>query len=479
MEKILALDLGTSYLKAALFNRQGALCALAKTPTPISRSPDGGCEMPSERFRQAVREIVSALDRPDPRGRREVVAVTFATQTNTFLLLDRADRPLIPFIIWCDQRARELGGEARKLAQTPGFRSTTGVPSLDSDYMAAKLLWLKRNSPELWQEAGKLCLLSDYLTHWLTGRHVTEAGAAGLTGTVDIRRLAWWSPFCEQLELPPSWLPAIARAGTDLGPLSGSAAAELGVPAACRFVVGCLDQYAGAIGVGNVTPGGVSETTGTVLSTVRCARGFSDHLRENVFQGPSFDPALYYQMLFGSESANLLESYQRQLPDRSPIEELDRLAATAPPGANGLRVRPPALLASAPDAFAGGDRRHTSAHAARAIMETVALALARQVGQLCGAERPRAIRASGGAARSDVWLQIKADALDVPFEATDCAEPTSLGAAILAGMALGWGTAPELAQQWTRVSRLFNPRPEMHKAYSELFAELRGIAGAP
>ncbi len=403
--------------------------------------------------------------------------MTFATQTNSFLLLDAGYQPLTPLIIWSDQRARDLSAEARKLAQTPNFRSTTGVPSLGADYMAAKLIWLKRNRPELWRSAAKLCLLSDYLTYWLTGRHVTEAGTVGLTGAADIHRLTWWPPMCEQLELPPSWLPVIARAGMDLGPLSERAAAETGLPASCRFVIGCLDQYAGAIGVGNVTPGGISETTGTVLATVRCAGGFSADLPDDIFQGPSFDPRLYYQMLFGVTSANLLEWYQRRLPDQPEFEQLTRSAATVPPGANGLRVRPDAVRGGLEEGFIGWDRRHSSAHAVRSIMETVALALARQVEQLCGAERPRVVRASGGAARSDVWLQIKADILNVPFEATSCAEPTSLGAAILAAKALGWGTATELAKQWVRASRSCKPRPEVHKMYSELFVESRGVAG--
>jgi xylulokinase len=83
------------------------------------------------------------------------------------------------------------------------------------------------------------------------------------------------------------------------------------------------------------------------------------------------------------------------------------------------------------------------------------------------------MRSSGGGARSEVWLQIKADLLNMPFESTICPEPTSLGAAILAGQALGWGNALELAKQWVRVARSFQPRPDVHKVYSALLQQWR------
>ena len=119
-----------------------------------------------------------------------------------------------------------------------------------------------------------------------------------------------------QFELDESWLPRVVRAGTDLGPLDSRAAAQFGLPESCRFVVGCLDQYAGAIGAGNIEPGMVSETTGTVLATVQCADQFGTKLGPAVYQGPAFRQGLYWRMAFGDVSANYLQWYHGQLPDR-------------------------------------------------------------------------------------------------------------------------------------------------------------------
>ena len=205
----------------------------------------------------------------------DVEAVTFATQTNSFVLLDAEDRPLTPLILWPDRRAAQLEEEVCGRCDIPGFSATTGIPQFNFQCMAAKLLWLQNRSPEIWKRASKLCLISDYLTLLMTGKHVTEAGAAGLTGLGRYPSLPMVARDVGAISTSTRVrLPAIVRAGTDLGPIDPRAARRFGLPPSCRFVVGCLDQYAGAIGVGNVEPGMISETTGTVLATVRCADRF-------------------------------------------------------------------------------------------------------------------------------------------------------------------------------------------------------------
>ena len=81
--------------------------------------------------------------------------------------------------------------EVRKRCEIPGFNSATGIPELSAQFMAAKLLWLQRQATSLWNRTGKLALISDYLTLVCTGKHVTEAGAAGLTGLLNIHDCRW------------------------------------------------------------------------------------------------------------------------------------------------------------------------------------------------------------------------------------------------------------------------------------------------
>ena len=399
----------------------------------------------------------------NPGAWAAVEAVTFATQTNSFVLLDAACRPLTPIILWPDSRAAGLEEEFCRLCAVPGCAATTGVPVLTRQFMAAKLLWIKRHAPQIWKRTAKICLISDYLTLLLTGQHATEAGAAGLTGLLDIHQLRWWPEMLAGLNIPLSFLPRVVRAGSDLGPIASQSAgvgaelAGLALSPQCRFVVGCLDQYAGAIGAGNVRPGSMSETTGTVLATVRCTDQFPAAASPGVFQGPAFARDLYYQMVFGEVSANYLEWYRRQLPDRPDFTWLAAQAARVPRYGSGLRLRSEVPLPAAGhggtigEVFEGLTPAHTPGQVVRCIMETVASALREQVMTLCQGSLPAEIRSAGGGARSDLWLQIKADALAIPVRATDCPEPTCLGAAVLAEAALSGSDIPAIADRWVRL----------------------------
>ena len=467
MARILVLDLGTTYFKIALFGRDGQLQHVRRVLPPIHGDPGGFLELDARRFAEVLAQGIAQL------GERvgslaDVEAVTFATQTNSFVLLDAQDQPLTRLILWSDRRAADREAELIRRTGVPAFAATTGIPDVNHRFMIAKLLWLAHHRPKIWQRMSRLCLVSDYLTLLLTDRHVTEAGAAGLTGLVKIQPCQWWPEMLGQLGIPPEALPEIVRAGTDLGTISPQAASRFHLPEGCRCVVGCLDQYAGAIGAGNVRPGMVSETTGTVLATVRCADQLAAGLGSTVFQGPGFAKDRYFRMVFGDVSARYLDWYRQQLPDRPDFDQLTALAAKVEPGAEGLRLRSNARLTSAQDVFAGMAPRHSRGHAVRCIMEAVAFALADQVAALCGQSPPEEIRSAGGAARNDLWLQIKADVLGVPARATECEEPTSLGAAILAEASLAGADVASVAGRWVRLKTPHLSDPQQHRRYRSM-----------
>lgn len=473
MAKILIIDLGTSYFKFALFDRGGRLCGLVQRPTPARQPRDGWIEVQAHDFDREILEGIAAIGKQAGRL-ADVEALGFATQTNSFLLLDRQDRPLTPLILWPDRRAADLEPELQRLVDQPLLAGTTGVPGLTHQFGVAKLLWLRRHDPRSWEQVGRVCLISDYFTLRWTGQPVTEAGAAGLTAMVDIDRDQWWPEMLARVGLEPEWLPRIARAGTDLGPIRSEQAQRAGLPAACRFVVGCLDQYAGAIGVGNLQPSLTSETTGTVLATVRLAHGLAGGLDRSVFQGPGVEAGQYWRMAFGSISANYLEWYRETLPARPDFDALTAQAAVVEPGAGGLRLMPESLPSTPDRVFRGWTPQHTPGHAVRCILEGVAEALREQVAAIAAGTGVEEIRSAGGAARSGLWLQIKADVLGVPVRATQCEEPTSLGAAMLAEAALGGASLAAVAEQWVRPGPRYEPDPRRRRFYEELRSDRSG-----
>jgi len=443
----LTFDLGTTYFKGALFDEQGALRALARRRVEATHPSPGRWEMSVETFHDALCSLAGEL-REAVGTLQDVEAISFATQTNSFVLLDGRDRPLTPLVLWPDERARDWHPPIDTILEGVVDYAQTGVPAVGHQFMPAKLLWLREHQQDVWRQARRLALVGDWLALWLTGEHVTEAGAAGLTAMVDIRRLSWISAVLERLGVAAEWLPRVARAGTDLGTVRREAATELGVPQTCRVVLGCLDQYAGAIGAGNVAPGGLSETTGTVLATVQCVDRLEPEPDDDVFQGPAFEDGLFFRMVFGEVSANLLERYRDSLPGKPSFDKLTRAASEVPPGAEGLRLSAEPHRASLEEMFAARQSHHGRGHEVRAILEAIAEALAGQVRRLTGGVTPEGIRSVGGAARSDLWRQIKANTLRCPVVATTCPEPTSLGAAILATATLRGEPVPKLADQW-------------------------------
>lgn len=551
MGTILVIDLGTTYFKTALFNRDGRLLDVARLAVPVVGHMEGRAELSADEFERLVAGGIQEIRDRRPNGLADVEAATFATQTNSFLLLDESDRALTPLILWPDRRAVEFEEKVRELLYTASMAARTGVPQVSHQFMAAKLLWFREHRQDIWRQAARLCLISDYLTLLLTGRHVTEAGAAGLTGLVDIHECRWMLESIAALGVPPEWLPTIVRAGSCCGTVGGrdsrergcekgfshqpgvcphfarenngppasnkhdehlapgemgtdplpdpsKAATLFGLPGSCLFIVGCLDQYAGAIGAGNVMPGGVSETTGTVLATVRCADHFNTKLPPGVFQGPAFAPDRYFQMVFGDCSANYLEWYRNQLPNRPDFDCLIAMAETVPPGAEGLRIDPQVRLTTAgggqspfrqvseprnpcgePSGYCfqgemgtvfGSETvaGYTTGQVVRCILEGVGSALREQVATLCGPDLPEEIRSVGGATRSSVWLQIKADVLGIGVRAINCPEPTSLGAAILAEASLRGIDVPTIAGEWVRPAPPHRPDPEAHRRHQEL-----------
>jgi len=431
MSRILTFDLGTSYFKVCLFDEDLQLIARHSVTVPVTAPKPGQCELPIADFQRTLKDAVAEVSR-QAKGVRDVTTVCFASQANSFTLLDASDSPLLPILIWRDQRAQDVDAFLQEYAGGADFYASTGIAQLDHQFMVAKLHWLRSHAPALLERTRRVFTISDYFIWWLTGNHLAEAGLAGLTGLIDIHRLEYRPQALQLLNLQAASLPTVVRAGSDAGPLRNQLIDAWGLAPNCRLVMGCLDQYAGAIGAGITSAGGVCETTGTVLATVRCASEFDNDAGAGVFQGPAFSPGIYFQMVFSNLSAGVLERYRNRLPDHPTFEELDGLAAAVPSGAEGLKLNRHACCDDGTDWFDGRTAAHQRGHEVRAVLEAVAWELKEQVNVLCRSDSPNTIRACGGAARSPLWLDIKREIVGCSVVRVNSSEPTSLGAARLA-----------------------------------------------
>ena len=379
-------------------------------------------ELPVSRFHEMVRAAVEGVG--VDRGR--VSEVSFSTQANTFFCCDASGRAVTPMILWHDGRAgREM---LEPLGALPSFTSRTGMPDVYGQTMPAKARWLQRERPEAWGRTASIRFIGDELAHLLTGRCVTEPRYAGLSGLMDIHEASWWPRACRAVGVEAGMLGEPVRAGTDLGPIALGAAEALGLPGSCRVTMGCLDQYAGAVGTGATGPGRVSATLGAVLAVVRCTE--SPDAEPGVFVDPAWRPGLYFHMVFGITSANLLEHYRSTLPGRPSFAELDALAAASrvPDDLVIHRVEEGQPLARSFDAV---HEHHTPGEVTRAILRLAADTLRDQVRTLCGRAIPEEIHLAGGGARSELWRTILSERVGRRVVDTPCDERTCLGAAKL------------------------------------------------
>lgn len=467
MSLVLVFDLGTTNLKASVFDDSGVMRGLVRRGMPGVRDERGRHEIDPDTLIDALCAMTGELI-ADGVVASEIDGISFSTQTNSFLLLDEKDEPLTPIIVWDDRRAVDMA-----LPEVDGLYGVTGVPELSGEFMVGKLAWLRAHEPEFVSRTARLCLISDYLTLWLAGVHVTEGGAAGLTGLLNIHQLEWHVPALEAYGVPASWLAAPVCAGTDVGAVTDEAAEGLGVGGHCRVVVGCLDQYAGAIGAGTVVSGGISETTGTVLATVQCADRFEMDEAHGVFVGPGWEEDVYFRMLFSEMSGRLLDVYRDALDSAFEISELDELAGAVGEDSEG---RVESLMGLSGSALV--ERVHEMARdsevglGARVILEAVGGMLYRHVVALAGDVKPKGIVCVGGGARSVIWRQMKANMLGVPTVALDCAEPTSLGAAILGFHGLTGEPVSELVQRMVRRASPLEPDANVYNAYGALRARI-------
>ncbi len=452
---ILVFDLGTTNFKGSLFDANGQLKALARIPTPFTNTRGVHSEVSVPAFDAAIQSLANELRAAAPVDYDAVAAVTFSSQTNSFVLLGPSGEAMTPFIIWNDRRAAAINPPLEAFTALPDFYARSGVPGLSPEFMVAKLYWHQEETAEMWERVDRILLISDYLTWRFTGRFVTEAGAAGLTGLIDIHTLEWRDDALAILALERDSFCDIVRAGTNLGTVTPTASEAFHLSVDCQFVVGCLDQFAGAIGAGNTKSGDVSETTGTVLATVRCADEFAPVAGSPVFWGPSATPGRYYQMIFGDVSGNLLEAFRNALPEPVDFEVLGDEVANATSGRLKLPrdLDTPALLELV-RCWASTEPR---GEAVRAIFEGVAASLNDQLEQLCGESRPNEIHSVGGAARSKVWMCIKTDILGIPVRAVACPEPTSLGAALLAMHGLTGEPLEALVEQSVKLELAIRP----------------------
>ncbi|MBI5092523.1 MAG: hypothetical protein HZB26_08780 [Candidatus Hydrogenedentes bacterium] len=467
MRSFMGIDLGTTFFKAGLFDDRGRLLGLGRVSVEKEES-DGRCELPIAAFwrllSQAVAEsLAAAAIKPEA-----VAGLSYSSQANSFLLLEASGAPLTPLVLWPDRRASELVGANDDPWHHADFLHITGVGVGGAEFAAYKLAWFRREQPSLWRRVRMVQTISDHLVYGLTGNRLGDLSTASLLGLVDQRCNTWWSEGLNPFGIAINTLSAPRRPGTPAGPLTGEGAQRIGLRPGTLLVLGGLDHYMAAVGAGLGSLAEFCESTGTVLAAVALNARFEPY--ENRCIGPTHQPDRFYELTFNESGSSNLDWYRTHFAPDASIPELITLAGTVPPGCLGLRARPVLSGLTKEAAFEGASEVHTQGHFVRAILEANAAALDGLIARLGKERRPERILATGGGARSDIWLQLKADRLGLEVVRVTCEEPACQGAAWMAARA--FGNLPSSAEaDWRRVRRRYTPNPVCRRLYATLHGE--------
>lgn len=410
MGLLLGVDLGTSYFKAGVFTPTGALRGLGRTRVAATAPAPGRCELAVAAFWGTLRTAVAAALAEAGARPADLAGLSYSSQATTFLLLDARDRPLTPLIVWTDRRGAPVEPAVAAFADRAEFARTTGHAGFAAESAVPKLRWFRRERPALWARTARVMTISDYLTFALTGERVGDASTAAFLGLLDLRG-GWWPAAFAAFELDPAAFSRPQPPGSPAGRTGTGATEHLGLPAGLPFAVGAIDHHAAALGsgVGRLAP--LSLSTGTVLA----ALGLVDQPgpRPGCYHGPHVGGSGWYRLAFDSEGAGRLEEYQRRAAPDLAVEELLRRAGRAPA------------------------ERDPHGASVREMLEAVARRHRRLVGLVVEEAWPDRVIATGGGARSPLWLQLIADELGARVVRPASPERACLGAALCAAAAAG------------------------------------------
>ncbi len=470
MAFILALDQGTTSSRALVFDEAGRVRALAQREFTQHFPQPGWVEHDPEEIWQTQAQVaVEAVQKAGLTG-VDIRAIGIANQRETTLVWDRATgRPIHRAIVWQDRRTADACDRLRARGVEGLIQRKTGLV-VDPYFSGTKAAWLLDHVDGARERAerGELAFgtIDTWLAHRLTGGalHVTDASNASRTMLFDIHAGRWDDELCGGIGVPRAVLPEVRSSGEVLG--EALAIPELeGVPIAS--LVG--DQQAATFGQVCVEPGMAKNTYGTgcflLMNTGDTARASQNRLLSTVAwrRDDATSYALEGAVFVGGAAVQWLRDGLGVIDQAPDIEAL----ANEAPDSGGLYFVPALAGLGSPhwDPHAAGTivgitRGTTRAHLARATLD----AIAHQVADLVEAMSADAgaplseLRVDGGAAANDLLMQTQADLLGVPVVRPETLETTALGAAYLAGLAVGyWGGVEQIAANW-KADRRFEPR---------------------
>ena len=471
---LLAIDVGTTGVRAAVFDLAGRAVAEGGEECEPRALGEGRVEADAERWWEATRRVLVGIGRQAELARIEAVGVT--GQAPTAILVDADGRPLRPAIVWLDVRARE---EARGLDASlgPGRAEEIGGNRMHAYYLGPKLAWLRAHEARSLDRAAFVLQSHAFLVFRLTGEATCDPSTAMLCAPLyDARAGRWSDDGARAVGVDVRLLPRIANSHEIVGRVTRGAAAVTGLRAGTPVVGGGGDFAASALGVGVVDPGQACLMLGTagnlLMPMVDPRTSFDTRLIQSRHVGCD-----RWLSLGGTLCGAALRWFRDAFAPGQPWETLEQEAAAIGESPTPIVLpylqgeRTPVWDESVRGAIVGLDLTHTRGHLYRGLLDGIALGFRHclTIAEESGVHLESVV-AANGAGSSALLRQTLSDALGVPLTYVGGGGGTLAGAALLAGLGVGLLPDARVARLWSHESAAHQPNPKEHARLVDVFA---------
>ncbi|AMM85631.1 xylulokinase [Martelella sp. AD-3] len=473
----LGLDLGTSGLKAMLIDENQKVIASADAPLTVQRLHHGWSEQNPADWIAACKIAVGRLAERHPAELSAVKGIGLSGHMHGATLVDAAGEVLRPCILWNDTRSYV---EAAQLDDDPRFRAVTGNIVFPG-FTAPKLVWVRKNEPEIFAKVAKVLLPKDYLRFWLTGEYISEMSDSAGTAWLDTARRDWSDELLAATDLRREQMPSLVEGSEAGGALKQALASEWGMTGPVVVAGGAGDNAASACGMGTVADGAAFVSLGTSGVLFAANDRYRPKPESAVHAFCHALPGTWHQMGVILSATDALNWYAK-VTDKSPAQLSTEVGDTlqAPGDVTFLPYlsgeRTPHNDAAIRGAFIGLAHESDRSAMTRAVMEGVAFALRDNLEALrsAGTELSR-ITAIGGGSRSRYWLKAVATALNLPIDIpADGDFGAAFGAARL-GLLAATGADPLAVCTPPETAETVDPETAHTAAFEEAYQRFRAL----
>lgn len=470
----LGIDVGTTGIKGLVVNKNGKVLNNFTHPLELKVPYSGWAEQNPEDWLEGVLTILKEVAKE-----YKIEGIGFSGQMHSLVCLDKEEKILRDAILWCDQRTtKQCRVATEKMGGEKAVIEAISNPILEG-FTLGKILWIKENEPEIYNNIEKILLPKDYICLKLGGTFGMDYSDASGTAMFDIAEGLWNLDIIETLDLNEKMLPPVLDSHAKRGLLKKELAEELGWEET-YLVSGGADNAVAAYGIGIAKPGDTMISIGTSGTVVTATEETEPDFEGGVHLFRHVIPNQSYYMGVMLSAAHSLNWTIKNFGITDDFITLEKKIKEIKPGADGLLFLPYLNGERTPhrDPDARGvlfriSSKTTQAEIVRAVIEGVTFGLRDSFELIKAKTMITNIRVVGGGAKNRTWCSILADNFKLPVSIPENDEGGAYGAAMLAAKASG--ISDEKIASWVKIRETIEPNPENFKKYDVIYEQFRGL----